>query len=131
MSRFSAVRPALFTALGVAAVLVSPVTAHAITRAPAAIAHASAAPTGAGGNLEHVFRGITFPDTPAGGAACESLGDYLVSDPGSDVLGFTCTLNTPDAGLYNLWETIFIGSCRFCIQVLPAQDSSTAASVRT
>jgi hypothetical protein len=122
MTRFSAVRPAVFAALGIATVLVSPVTAHAITRAPATIAHASAVPNGSGGNLEHVFSGITYPDTQAGGAACEVQGNYLVSDPGSNVLGFTCTLNDPDAGLYNLWETIFVGSCRFCAPLLPARD---------
>ena len=111
MSRFSAVRPALFAALGIATILVSPVTAHA-----------SAVPNGSGGNIERVFSGITYPDTQAGGAACQAEGNYLVSDPGSNVLGFTCTLNDPDAGVYNLWETIFVGSCRFCTPLRRAAD---------
>lgn len=130
MSRFSAVRPAVFAALGIATVLVSPVTAHAITRAPATIAHASAAPMGSEGDFEHVFSGITYPDTPAGGAECEAEGEYLVTDPGSDAIGFMCTLNIPDAGVYNLWETIFVGSCRYCAPLVPAGDSGTTATVR-
>jgi hypothetical protein len=115
MSRFFAVGPVLL-ALGAATVLVSPVAAQAVTRAPTTTAHASVTPQGSGGNIEDVFSGITYPDTQAGGAACQVQGEYLVSDPGSDVLGFTCTLNNPNAGLYNLWEVIYVGSCRYCIK---------------
>jgi hypothetical protein len=123
VSRFTAVRPAFFAALGAAIVLVAPVAAQAAPQAPTAIAHASTAPAGVGGDTEYVFSGLTYPDTPAGGGACETQGEYLVSDPGSDTLAFNCTLNNPDAGVYNLWQYIFIGSCRYCVK----GDSGTAA----
>jgi hypothetical protein len=120
-----------FAVLGIATVLVSPVTANAVTRAPATIAHASAVPNGSGGQLEHVFSGLTYPGTPAGQIGCEEEGNYLVGEPGSNTIGYMCVLNNPNAGLYNMWVTIFIGSCRFCSPLRPAEESGIRATVRT
>ena len=109
MSRLPAVRLALFAALSAAAAFLSPVAAQAVTTAPAAVAHASAA--SAGGILSWDFSNLTYPSL----AGCQDEGNYLIGVPGTRILDYQCALNDPEAGVYNLWVLVNNDPCPTCI----------------
>jgi len=47
--------------------------------------------------------GNTYPDTPAGLSACVTYGNALHKALPNQNLSFSCLLNNPDPGVYNLW----------------------------
>jgi hypothetical protein len=51
------------------------------------------------------FTGCTYPDTAAGLAECDAMGEYEAQH-GS--LGYSCPLGNPDPGVYNLWVHTFV-----------------------
>lgn len=50
-----------------------------------------------------VFTGDTYPDTSTGLAACDAQGHADEVHGLGYVVGYTCALGDPDAGVYNLW----------------------------
>jgi hypothetical protein len=105
MSRLSAVKPALFAALGAVILLVSPATARAANTTPS-IVHPS--------NAQVSYVG-TFPDTQAGLNTCATVGIGLIEKPGSKIYDYQCLENNPDPG-WNLWVTWSNNYCNTCVK---------------
>jgi hypothetical protein len=101
MHRLLPVKPAVFAALGAAALLISPATALAST-------------TGAHPMVSQETYAGTYPDTPAGGNACEAEGVNLIQRKGGKVYDFQCLPDNPYPGI-NLWAIWSNGNCNFCI----------------
>jgi hypothetical protein len=58
-------------------------------------------------SIRAAFTGCTYPDAPAGLAACQADGAYQVRH---GIYFYTCPLNDPDEGVYNLWITVVVPS---------------------
>ncbi len=103
MPRVTSGKLVLGAVLGAAALAAFPAVASAV---PAhGYSHASTAVHRMGGTRKW-FTGDTYPLTPAGLAACQAEGAYLVANGPYDAPAYNCSSGNPDPGLYNLWLTI-------------------------
>ena len=104
MFKSFALKVSVLAAAGVAAFCFGPMAAQAVT-----VTHTVGDP------VSNVFEGLTYPDTSAGLAACDTEGRDLVAASNGDDINFTCPLGDPDPGVYNLWIEFFKpGVCRTC-----------------
>jgi hypothetical protein len=46
------------------------------------------------------YYGLTYPDTPAGLAACDAKGESLLKP---SIINYACLLSDPVLNVYNLW----------------------------
>ncbi len=127
MRRLNSARALIFAVLG-AAVLASATTAYAATAAPAPGARAAhTAGIVSGRELEQVFTGLTYPDTPYGLSSCQAQGAWMQSESGSEVVAYSCPLNDPTAGVYNLWVVNYSG-CKECVKKNTPELAAEAAA---
>lgn len=97
-------------------VLLAALTASALLQQAAASAPAGAAAHGAVLAGHHVLRDryvngwnydyLTYPDTPAGLAACDAKGESLLKPP---IINYACLLSDPVLNVYNLWVEAHVG----------------------
>src|SRR5262249_20650631 len=85
-------------ALSAAAVIAVP----AVAMAAPAHNHSQASAAARAGGTRKWFTGDTYPQTPAGLAACQAEGAYLIANGPYDAPAYNCSPGNPNPTLYNL-----------------------------
>jgi hypothetical protein len=93
-----------------AAVFLSPLAAHANTAATSRTGAIHSAIKPASVTVDSEFTGLTYPGTSAGLSACGVQGAADITFPTGDVFTFSCQLDNPNEGVYNLWIYYFVKS---------------------
>jgi hypothetical protein len=123
MTRSIVFKSAISGAACIAGLFFTPLTAQAITITPSlggasAVSAAHGTVTPDAPIIETSFTGLTYPDTSAGLSACDAQGAADITNAPplyGNVIGYSCELGDPDAGVYNLWLTYYNPNyCRTC-----------------